>query len=95
MVVMTGTSTSKTAATLKLPVARKNATAIRSTIGSYAITCMVSRSAPTSAYGLRELYAAMMKRKLESVMMKMHRSRLPPVKKMPPATIANSSANVT
>ena len=56
---------------------------------------MVSRSAPTSAYGLRELYAAMMKRKLESVMMKMHRSRLPPVKKMPPATIANSSANVT
>ena len=65
-----------------------------STIGSYDMTCSDSRPAPSSAKGLREEYAAMMKNSAAMVTMKALISRLPPLKKMPPAKATNTSAQV-
>ena len=92
--VMAGASSVKAAALSNDPVARKNATAMNRLIGSSAMICSASRAAPTSEYGLRVQYAARMKNRLESVSTNTDRSRLPPPKKMPPASTANASAHV-
>ena len=83
-----------TPATSKVPRAKNMHTATKSTVGSYAMTCSVSRSAPTSEYGEREEYAATMKNSAESVMRKTHIKKLPPATNTPPPITVSTSAKV-
>ena len=59
------------------------------------MTCRHSRSAPESAHGEREEYAAMMTNRVASVTRNTHMSRLEPETNMPPARMQNTSAQVT
>ena len=67
---------------------------MNSTMGSYAMTCSVSRFAPISEYGERVEYAATMKNSADSVITNTLISRFPPEKKMPPAMRVNTRAHV-